>query len=169
MKHIKTFEEVGITKNTPLELKYTLSDKELKNRGYTFQKLYAANYITHRKDIPDETGYTVWCWSKGKNIEVEDWYDSTGNILKFFKDNYDEWKEFNDKLPRPSEYMKLRKHKKTHDIISIDLKEYYSSMVSNTKQDEYLEKYKDYSKITLYVEDTFKLIEEIEILMGKKL
>ena len=54
MKHLKTYEEVGTIK--PYILNYVLTDKQLAERGYKFQKLYANNYITYRKNIPDKTG-----------------------------------------------------------------------------------------------------------------
>jgi len=142
---------------------YTIPNSELKKRGYTFQKLYANNYVTYRKKI-QEHGYTVWCWSKGKTIEVDDWHDFTGGIIKFFKDNYDSWKIENEKLPRPSEYMVLYLNRNDGDILLKDKKEYYLSMKDDATFDAYLKKYENYSEVVLPLDITFELIEEINFL-----
>ena len=109
-------------------LHYTVDIKELKPRGYTFQKLYAAEYKTYRKKI---NNYTIWLWVKGKGIEIDDWYSLTGPIINFIKEHYDEWKIENDKLPKPREVITLHIEQDTGEIKFKDYKEYYTAMVGD--------------------------------------
>lgn len=55
-------------------LKFTGKFRDLKPAGYTFQKLYARNYRSYRKEVsPAET---IWIWQhNGGYVEFNDLYD----------------------------------------------------------------------------------------------
>lgn len=55
---------------------YTGDFKLLKAMGYTFQKLFAANYICYHRD-------GIWIWRKGKDVEIGDLYGNSYLILQY--------------------------------------------------------------------------------------
>jgi hypothetical protein len=66
-------------------MKFTGTFKNLKNHGYTFQKLYAANYKCYRKKI-NEYDSTLWIFvGNGGSIEFEDWYGNTERLIELIK------------------------------------------------------------------------------------
>lgn len=141
-------------------LHFTVNVKELKNRGYTFQKLYAAEYKTYRKKIND---YTIWLWVKGKEIEIEDWFSLTGPIIDFIKKHYDEWKVENDKLPSPSEVITLHIERDTGEIKFKDYDEYYKAMFGDdVESDIYRKKYDRWREYDIHYETFKDVLTEID-------
>lgn len=61
-------------------LHYTIPESDFKKLGYTFTMLYAANYKAYYKEI--SALYTIWCFVKGKTIEVSDWGASTEDVIR---------------------------------------------------------------------------------------
>ena len=58
--------------------------KQLIPMGYTFQKLYAANYKCYHKGNPD---FKIWIWVKNKDIEVDWWYGYEQLLIEAIRDN----------------------------------------------------------------------------------
>tara|TARA_R110000765_G_scaffold28525_7_gene68729 strand:- start:2060 stop:2548 length:489 start_codon:yes stop_codon:yes gene_type:complete len=57
-------------------IKYTGKWNELKPSGWTFQKLFARNYISYRKEF-DDGEFTLWIWKHlGGYVEIEDLFSS---------------------------------------------------------------------------------------------
>jgi len=67
-------------------MKYTIKEREFKLIGFEFLKLYANNYKCYHKEI---NYFDIWCWVKGKDVEIDDWYGLTGTIVDFFNTNLD--------------------------------------------------------------------------------
>lgn len=63
-----------------MQINYVGDFKLLKQMGYKYQKLYAANYICYHKD-------GIWIWRKGKELEIEDLYSDSHLVLQYFIDN----------------------------------------------------------------------------------
>jgi hypothetical protein len=152
------------------DLNFTTRVKDLKSIGYKYQELYARNYKTYRKEI---AGFTFWLWVKGKTIEINDWYSYTANIIKFYKENIEQWKIDNSKLPRPRSHFKLYANHNTGEIKEFDYNEYYNAIKlldENRKDgekdgyDEYLDKYKNWREIVLHIESFEEVLKEIEFL-----
>lgn len=144
------------------ELHYTIKEGELKSMGYTFQKLYAANYITYRKKIGD---YAIWLWSKGKTVEIDDWHQHTINILNFYKENLQSYTESESKMPKPSEYMVLKIKEDDSTVILKDKREYYDIIgKSDAEQNAYFKKYENYREVVIYMPNFQAILDEIEIL-----
>jgi hypothetical protein len=144
------------------ELHYTINEGKLKSMGYTFQKLYAANYKSYRKEI----GHTkVWLWSKGKTIEINDWHQHTANIIEFYKENLEAHKERESLMPKPSDYMVLRVKEDDSSVIFKDKIEYYNVIgKSDAEQDAYFNKYENYREVVIYMPNFQDILDEIEIL-----
>lgn len=145
-------------------LRYTIKEKSLKDLGYTFQKLYARNYKTYRKEFKNNR--TIWLWVKDKRLEVDDWFDHTGNILQFYKDHINS-PEFNRINPtgKASEYAKIRLNTKTGEIIHFNYEEYYEVLMSNLDIfDDYDKKYEDFREIVFYKPFMPTLLAEIDFL-----
>ncbi len=151
-------------------LKFTIDIKKLKGLGYTFQKLYARNYKTYRKDI-GKGGRTIWLWVLERRIEIDDWFSDTGAILEFYKKNRNH-PEF-DRLNKAGEkwnYYKIRLCNSTGEIIEYDNKEYYQELSSKDDKsiEKYFEKYKDYREIVFYKPTMEFLLKEIEVLTNNQ-
>ncbi len=97
-------------------MQFTTPVKELKPRGYTFQKLYASDYITYRKEFGEYTSYTIWLWKKGRELEINSWYGYTENIVNFYRDNLEAYKEKNKTMTKPLDYMVLELHRDTGEV-----------------------------------------------------
>jgi len=152
-------------------LKFTIEVSKLKEMGYTFQKLYAANYKTYRKKIGD---HTIWLWEKGRTLEINDWHQHTGNIIEFYKNNLEKHIFDNKDLPKPSPYMKLRVKEDTSEVIFKDMDEYYQSLSDFTKEkdkekqkkliEDYETKYDDYRNVVLYIPSFQAILDEVKVL-----
>lgn len=129
----------------------------LKERGYTFQKLFASNHKSYRKKVGD---YTIWIWVKDSQVEIEDWYENTSKIVKFFKENYDRcWKE-SQELPRPSSYMVLQLNRKTNEVREKDMKKYFEQLVAQKwDADE-----DDWSEVPLSFKGFSEVVKEYDFL-----
>lgn len=93
-------------------LTYKIKESKLKGMGYTFQKLYARNYKTYRKIVGDNT---LWLWSKGKTIELDDLYHLTGEVINFVKEN------INNYFYQEKEYIKISINTSTNEIKIVPL------------------------------------------------
>lgn len=66
------------------DLKFTGKFTDLKDKGYTFMKLYANNYKVYNKKLPG--GWDFWVWvGDGGSIEIEDYYSNTKNFIDGIK------------------------------------------------------------------------------------
>lgn len=152
-------------------LQYKVSEILLKPNGYTFQKLYAANYRTYRKQID---AYTIWLWSKGKSIEINDWHGFTGIILDFYKanrnhpefDKFDMWGEKRD-------YIKVQCSRDERQIVQLFDNDEYRKVFRhediNHAWDEWNAKYGNWSnEIILRRNVLDKVLKEIEWLQSEK-
>lgn len=144
-------------------LNFSINVKELKPRGYIFQKLYAADYKSYRKEIE---GYTLWLWVKSKTIEINDWYSYTKNIIEFYKENFEQWAIENSKLPKPRFAMVLHANHSTGEIKLKDFNEYYKVLLSKNESDFdlYHEKYDHWREIVLIPKLFDVIIKEIDFL-----
>ncbi len=93
-------------------MNYTINESEFKPLGYTFQKLYAMEYKTYRKEV--NSCYTIWCWVKGKAIEINDFYGNTEKVIDYFLNNQDKAKY---SKTFDYEYMPIYLNHKTGEII----------------------------------------------------
>lgn len=145
-------------------MKFTSPVNQLKDRGYTFQKMYANDYKCYWKKISNT--FTIWLWVKGKEIEINDWYGMTEPILKFYKDNFDSWLKENSKRPKPLNGMFILYNPKTKDVILKDFKEYYTAICQDDPKliDAYYKKYEGYYEQILNIKTMEKIFSEIKIL-----
>lgn len=144
-------------------MKFTTPIKELKPRGYTFQKLYASEYITYRKEFGEHNDYQILLWKKDSQLEIDDWFGSTENIINCYKDNLEQWKIDNAKLPRPRSCMTLNLNRKTGVATLRDMKEYYGMIMSDDAKIQ--EKWYDtYREVVLHIELFDEVIKEVEYL-----
>lgn len=137
-----------------LVMKFTVEIKELKERGYTFQKLYASDHKSYRKKIGD---YTIWLWVMERELEIDCWYQHTDNIVKFFK------KHDNKKtaLSGMDKYMQLKVNQKTSEVLlkEPDALEY---------TDAYVKKWENWKNVVIHIESFREVIKEVNILTGQK-
>lgn len=153
------------------ELIFNINVSKLKGMGYTFQKLYAADYKTYRKKIGD---YTIWLWVKGRLIEVDDWHQHTNSIIEFYKNNLEKHISDNKDLPKPSDFMRLRIHEETSEVIFKDMQEYYQHLMDFGKKtsekdkiktiEDYETKYENYRNVVIYIPKFQTIINEIDLL-----
>jgi hypothetical protein len=87
-------------------MKYTIKEREFKGLGYTFQKLYARDYKCYWKSFD---GISIWCWVKGKEIQVSDWYEHTEMIINFLRET---------KGKEDSPYFKFLLNRDTKEVFS---------------------------------------------------
>ena len=59
-------------------MKFTGKFTDLIPKGFIFQKLYARNFKSYRKQLED---HRIWIWVRGREIEVDDWYNCTGGVI----------------------------------------------------------------------------------------
>lgn len=148
------------------ELNYTVKDSELKAMGYKFQKLYANNYKSYRKEI---SGHTIWLWSKGKTIEIDNWHQNTKAIIEFYKANKNSplFDEVGYK-GQVKDYIKVQMNPDNGFIQLFDFKEYFkvfSKKNVETAWDDWNKKYEGWQNEILIFRDKFELIlKEIELL-----
>ncbi len=65
-------------------MKFTVSRKELKPRGYKYYYKYDALY--HRCLVGEYDNITsIWLFVSGSTIHLNDWYGMSGPIVEFFK------------------------------------------------------------------------------------
>ena len=67
-------------------MKYKIKERDFKGLGYQFTKLYANNYKCYHKNFG---AYNIWCFVKGKQIEVNDYYHQTEIVIDYFNKNKD--------------------------------------------------------------------------------
>jgi hypothetical protein len=70
-----------------LMAKYTGKYRDLKPRGYVFQKLYARNYRTYRKEFGCNDSILIY--QKGNDIELMDLYSRSGLLINCIIKNRD--------------------------------------------------------------------------------
>lgn len=60
---------------------------DLKKIGYTFQKMYASDYMCcHKHTDPEGYGNSIWIWKKGNEVEFNDLYHLSYLILEAIRD-----------------------------------------------------------------------------------
>jgi hypothetical protein len=134
---------------------YTISEKELSERGYTFQKLFARNHKTYRKEI---AGFTVWVWVKNKMVEINEWFHYTGNIVKYFTENVAAHEAYSR-----SNYMVVMVNRDTCEIsLSREVKAKYNISTDNDWYEH--EQYDNYREVVLHIPNFKKVIEEFNYL-----
>ena len=144
-------------------MKFTAPIKELKPRGYTFQKLYAADYVTYRKEFGKHGSYKIWLWKKGRQLEINDWYGSTGDVIECYKNNIEQWKIDNSKLSVPMSGMSLNLNNKTGEVTLRDMEEYLKMFMS---KDEKIVKewYDTYREVIIHIDLFEEVLKEVEYL-----
>jgi hypothetical protein len=88
-------------------IKFIGDYSKLKSQGYTFQKLYAGNYMQWEKD-----GFRVW--KRGAELTIDDLTNYEGSFLKMLIDN--RWKE--SKLVSRNGFLRVVKNNETFEIES---------------------------------------------------
>lgn len=147
-------------------LKYSIPESKLKGMGYT-----KTLRSTYRKKVGH---YTIWLWVKEHRLEVNDWFDSTIDVINFFKENQNDPIFEQESFGGCKRSMKILLNRNTKHIIKFDLirQEYIDALNSfqtpdETIWEEYNKKYEDYSEIFLGKETMEELIKEIDILVQK--
>jgi hypothetical protein len=113
MKYLKTFENTF--RNFNNDLIYLVKEKELSDHGYDFRKLFASNYKVYFKEI---NNIGIWCWVKGKTIEIKDYYDNTINIINYYIENINNKEKLIISQRDHSSYLNIKVNSKTGEIIS---------------------------------------------------
>lgn len=131
-------------------MNYTIKEILLKERGYTFQKLYASNYKCYHKKI--NKNYTLWLWVAKKTIEVNGWHQHTKSIIDFYLNNI-----------LDKNYIKIQINHDTGDIQFYDYAE-YSKVIESGCWNTWIEKYESYHEVLLVKDSMNELIKEIEYL-----
>jgi len=159
-------------------MNFTIDPKQLIPRGYTFQKLYARNYKCYHRKLA--SGHRLWLWMKGRNIEINDWYDQSENLIKFFIQNqdcplFDEigWQG------NPKNYIKVQMNPEDGFVQLYDDKEYFqvfekSRNLPKSRKGEawsvWTEKYGDWhNEIIMHRDSMTELINEVNYLTGRDL
>lgn len=160
-------------------MKYTINIKELIPRGYQFQKLYANNYKTYHKKI--NSRMRIWIFVKGCEIEVNDWFDNTENLIKFYIENKENpiFNEFSPISKGPKNYAKVQMNPNTGFVQFFDDKLYFGvfDKARNLPENRMSEAWADwnqmyknwYNEIILSHDSMKELIEEINYLTGRNL
>lgn len=138
-------------------LTYSIPEKEFKKRGYTFQKLYAANYKTYRKTLE---GYKIWIWVKDKMIEINDWHEHTSKVIDF----YLKYRDYTPEELTKSDYLKLQLNHKTGHIQLFDYEEYFKVFETGSWDNWIAKDYDSYSTIVLSKNNFQLIIDEIKTL-----
>ena len=68
-------------RKNPEFMHFTIPAAELKQQGYTFQKLFARNYICYHKELGAE--FSIWCWKARHEIEVGDFGGHSKAVVEF--------------------------------------------------------------------------------------
>lgn len=145
-------------------MNYSISESKFKTLGYTFQKLYAMEYKTYRKEV--NKCYTIWCWVKGKKIEINDFFGYTENVIDYFLNNQDK-----KKYSKIFEYyyMSLFLNCKTGEII--DKSSAMNSVITHGNIDSWFKsKYQtdnNWREIYLPLKEFKETIEEINKIIKK--
>lgn len=132
-------------------MQFTTPIPDLKDRGYIYQKLYAAEYKTYRKEFGEHKEYTIWLYVQGKTIEINDWYSSTEAIINVYKANSKEHKK---------EYCILELNKTTQEVRLRDKKKYYKGIMKGDYS--YMEGWRE---IIIYIPYFKEVLKEIEFLL----
>lgn len=83
--------------------------KDLIPKGFIFQKLYARNYRSYRKEFKGVN--TLWIWQKGKNVEINDFgIHSAWFLDKIISSEYKNWAVI------PNYYTYQIKHDRTYSF-----------------------------------------------------
>lgn len=141
-------------------MKFTIETKQLKERGYIFQKLFARNYKTYRKAIKE---YTIWLWVLEHSIEIKDWHEHTEAVLNFFKNNIEENQRRLEGTTYSKDYMRLRLNRKTGEVIFKDFE-----MLQFEDTEAYDTKWTDWEDIILGINTFQEVVKEVNILTGQK-
>lgn len=138
-------------------MNWSIPAKQLKSLGYTFQKMYAADYKCYHKKLSTKSNITLWLWVAGKTIEVNDWHQFTGSVIEFYKANKDQSDGVSDIG------IKIQLNRETGYIQLYDYKSYYEVFESKS-WDSWKEKYDDWQEIYLSHDGMKLLFKEIDIL-----
>lgn len=136
-------------------MKFNRTAKELRDRGYRFQKLYGMNYKCYHKVI---NSHHVWCWVRGNVIEIDDWYGHTGNVAEFIDQNRD----------LGGAYLRIWYDLTTGELLVRDMLEYYEALADRNLVEAYHEKYKEYREIAIHLTSWDAIKEELNWLTNKE-
>lgn len=124
---------------------FTGDFKELKGMGYSFHKMYAGNHICYRKE-------DVRIWKKGKDVEMDHFYDHSDKVLQYLIDN---------NFTVPNQFNIIIFNQKTNQIEEYDKKKHESvflmGVLTDAEMDEF---YKTYEK-TYLTEETIVCVKEL--------
>jgi len=150
------------------ELHYKVSVQELRERGYTFQKLFARNYKCYWKDL--EATHSIWCWVAGKTIEIKDLYCRSKLVLDYFlrhKDNESMW--FKGAMFPDYKYLHTRFNRKTGEIITRE------EIIEKVKPKTYEEMFnavhkpvKDWEELVFHYDIWLGIADEVKFLTKSK-
>jgi len=167
------FNQFNESVDTSKILKYQVSEDVFKERGYTFQKLYAAEYPVYHKKVGD---YHIWCWVNEKEIVVKDWHGFlTPTIIKYYFDNKDDENKVRHSAKLDWDYMKCYLDRDTGEIVNEN--DVMKDIAKNYKEKERLDaffnteyKTKPWNELVIGL-DGWKdyLIPELNILTDGKL
>ncbi len=127
---------------------------KLKARGYTFQKLYAADYKTYRKKFNRDM--TIWLWVKGSLIEINDWHEHTGAIIDFYKTNC---------RNLDGEYVIIFVNRKTSEII---IRDKDMAVEAALDYEAYIKRWEDWRSIFISFKQMSEIIKELEFLTSQQ-
>lgn len=66
-------------------LKFVGNYGDLKKHGFTFQKLYARNYMQWSKKVKGD--HCISVWKKGAEVEIDDLYNLSGIVAEYILNN----------------------------------------------------------------------------------
>lgn len=157
-----------IKENSSFEdLNFTVDVDVFKERGYTYQELYANDYPVYHKDIMK--GKKLWCWLDRKTIEFDDFHSLTKNVIEYYIENCDDKSKVKHSDMFNYDYIPIYLNIKTGEI------KHKYDVVRNIKGVKDLEEFMnseyevgdDWQKITL-TDSYIDVINEINILTNNK-
>lgn len=119
--------------------------KDLKGMGYSFHKLYAANYICYQKD-------DVLIWKKGSEVGIDDFHGNSDKVLQYLIDR---------DFTVPNTFNIVVLNRKTKQMEEYDKTKHEDIFVfENLSEEERKEFYKTYKK-TLLSEEVIACVKEL--------
>lgn len=143
---------------------YKVSVQELRERGYTFQKLHARNYKCYWKEI--HPGYTIWCWVSGKEVEIKDFYCMSKTVLDYFLKHKDNGSMWGKGVMFPDlKYLPARLNRETGEILTRD--EILKIVKPKTYEEELNCEYhtnRDWQELVFHFDTWVMIADEIKFL-----
>ena len=137
-------------------MQYTIKEKEFKGLGYTFQNI---NHKVYWKDIEQ---YRIWCWVRGKRIEIDDFYGASELFINYFEENKNNPEvvvEFALPGGKPDRWIPLRYNDQTKEILSLE------KLIAKLGAAYWESKYARggiYREVNLYIEPFQRVVDEIK-------